>query len=109
MFASVGGRQSCLRDLSLDGAENTAHAHDGQIRAPMAGRLVAVQVAAGQTVRKGAPLLVLEAMKMEHPSLAPMDARVDKVWFEAGAQVNADALLMELVAAPNQPQPPNAG
>ena len=109
LFASVGGRQSRLRDLSLEGAVNTAHAHGGQIRAPMAGRLVAVHVAAGQMVRKGEPLLVLEAMKMEHPAVAPMDARVDKLWFEAGAQVNAGALLMELVATPAQPQPPTAG
>ncbi len=109
LFASVGGRQTRLRDLSLEGATNAAQTHGGQIRAPMAGRLVAIHVAAGQTVRKGAPLLVLEAMKMEHPSVAPMDAQVDKVWFQTGAQVGAGALMLELVAAPAQPEPPITG
>ena len=108
LFASVAGRQSRLRDLSLDGASNAAQAHGGQIRAPMAGRLLAVHVTAGQQVRKGDPLLVLEAMKMEHPSVAPMDARVDKLWFDAGAQVSTGALLMELVATPAQPLQPDA-
>jgi len=109
LFASAEGRQFRLRDLSLEGATNAAQAHGGQIRAVMAGRLVAIHVAAGQTVRKGEPLLVLEAMKMEHPSVAPMDAQVEKVWFETGAQVGAGALLLELVASPPQPEPPVTG
>ncbi len=109
LFASAHGRQSRLRDLSLDGAINAALVHGGQIRAPMAGRLVVVHVAAGQMVRKGDPLLVLEAMKMEHPSVAPMDAQVEKLWFDAGAQVSTGALLMELVAMPTQPVAPALG
>jgi geranyl-CoA carboxylase alpha subunit len=93
---SQQGRQSCLQDLSLCGARREEATHGGAIRAPMAGRIVALHVAAGASVRKGEPLLVLEAMKMEHPSLAPMDAIVNRVWFEPGAQVQAGALLMEL-------------
>ncbi len=108
LYVSVCGRQSRLRDLSLDGAKSATQAQGGQIRAPMAGRLVAVQVTTGQTVRKGDPLLVLEAMKMEHPSVAPMDARVDTVCFQVGVQVSTGALLMQLVATPATPEPPNA-
>ena len=64
----------------------------------MAGRIVALSVTVGQTVRKGETLLVLEAMKMEHPSLAPMDAVVAAIHTEAGAQVGSGALLVELKA-----------
>ena len=96
---SQGGRQSLLTDLSLSAAARAGAAHSGAIRAPMAGRIVALHVKQGQAVRKGEVLLVLEAMKMEHPSVAPMDAVVSKCWFDQGAQVGAGALLLELSAA----------
>jgi biotin carboxyl carrier protein len=62
----------------------------------MAGRILAVQVQAGQAVAKGAPLVVLEAMKMEHPMLAPAAATVQRVCVGAGAQVAAGTVLIEL-------------
>ncbi len=96
LFVNLRGQQRRLRDDSLSGVRRTDAVHGGAIRAPMAGRIVAVHVAAGDAVHQGAPLLVLEAMKMEHPSLAPMDAVVARVWFEHGAQVQAGALLVEL-------------
>ncbi len=96
LVVSQHGRQSRLLDHSLGAAVKPDATHGGAIRAPMAGRIVALHVAAGDSVRKGAPLLVLEAMKMEHPSLAPMDALVTRVWFERGAQVHTGALMVEL-------------
>ena len=69
------------------------------VRAPMAGRIVAVQVAVGQTVARGTPLVVLEAMKMEHPSVAPFAATVTAITVQAGAQVAAGSVLVELQAA----------
>ncbi len=100
------GRQFRLQDVSLSGAARTDAGHGGAIRSPMAGRIVALHVASGDTVRKGDTLLVLEAMKMEHPSLAPIDAVVTAVWFAQGAQVQAGALLVELSAvAATNPEP----
>ena len=64
----------------------------------MAGRIAAVFATAGQQVEKGAPLLVLEAMKMEHPSVAPIAAVVKQVFVAHGDQVSAGALLIELAA-----------
>ena len=96
LLVNQRGRQSRLQDLSLCGARRADATQDGAIRAPMAGRIVALHVVAGASVRQGEPLLVLEAMKMEHPSLAPMDAVVTRVWFEHGAQVQSGALLVEL-------------
>ena len=97
LVISLRGRQSRLVDHSLSGAARADAAHGGAMRAPMAGRIVALPIAVGQRVRKGELLLVLEAMKMEHPSVAPMDAVVATVRVAQGAQVLAGALLVELL------------
>ncbi|MEG1453187.1 acetyl/propionyl/methylcrotonyl-CoA carboxylase subunit alpha [Brevundimonas sp.] len=68
----------------------------GSILAPMPGRVIAVEVAAGQTVTKGQKLLTLEAMKMEHTLTAPFDGTVTEVNTAAGDQVQVDALLVKI-------------
>ncbi len=72
---------------------------DGQVRAPMPGKVTAVAVKAGDTVAKGQPLVTLEAMKMEHALTAPFDATVEELAVELGAQVSEGALLIKLAAA----------
>ena len=74
-------------------------AGDGAILAPMPGRVLAVEVAAGQTVTRGQKLLTLEAMKMEHSLVAPFNGTVEDLMVSAGAQVQVDALLVKVVAA----------
>jgi 3-methylcrotonyl-CoA carboxylase alpha subunit len=71
-------------------------AHDGDILSPMPGRIIAVEVAAGQTVTKSQKLLTLEAMKMEHSLTAPFDGVVAELNAEAGAQVQVEALLVRI-------------
>jgi acetyl-CoA/propionyl-CoA carboxylase biotin carboxyl carrier protein len=68
----------------------------GDVRSPMPGAVVAVQVTPGQLVRKGAPLLVVEAMKMEHTLVAPFDGTVEEVTVRLGAQVRVDQTLARL-------------
>jgi len=70
-----------------------------KIHAPMACTVVEVPVAAGQTVRAGQTLLVLEAMKMEHELRAERDAQVLRVDARAGEQAAEGDLLMLLGAA----------
>jgi len=72
---------------------------DGAILAPMPGRVIAVDVAAGDTVTKGQKLLTLEAMKMEHGLTAPFDGTVAELNASAGAQVQVDALLARIEKA----------
>ncbi len=71
---------------------------DGAILSPMPGRIIAVDVTAGQAVTKGQKLLTLEAMKMEHSLTAPFDGVVAELNEEAGAQVQVEALLARIEA-----------
>ena len=71
-------------------------AGDGAVLAPMPGRIVAVNVAAGERVSRGRPLLVLEAMKMEHALPAPFDGIVAETAAAVGDQVTEGALLARL-------------
>ena len=74
-------------------------AHDGDILSPMPGKIIAVEVAAGDAVVKGQKLLTLEAMKMEHSLVAPFDGTVAELNAVAGAQVQVEALLARIEAA----------
>jgi 3-methylcrotonyl-CoA carboxylase alpha subunit len=64
----------------------------------MPGKVIAVDVAAGQAVTKGQKLLTLEAMKMEHSLVAPFDGVVAELNASEGAQVQVEALLVRIEA-----------
>ncbi len=67
----------------------------GLLTAPMPGKVVAVLVETGAAVKAGQPLMVLEAMKMEHTITAPGDGTVAEIRFNAGDQVSdGDQLLV---------------
>jgi 3-methylcrotonyl-CoA carboxylase alpha subunit len=68
----------------------------GSLAAPMPGKIISVAVKPGEAVAKGAPLMILEAMKMEHTISAPRDGKVEEVYFAAGDQVNEGAELLKL-------------
>jgi 3-methylcrotonyl-CoA carboxylase alpha subunit len=74
-------------------------ASSGSILSPMPGKVIAVDVAAGQAVTKGQKLLTLEAMKMEHSLVAPFDGVVAELNASEGAQVQVEALLVRIEAA----------
>jgi len=71
-------------------------AHGGHLMAPMSGTVVAVMVEAGARVAKGAPLMILEAMKMEHTIVAPAAGVVAAVNFRAGDRVKEGADLVDI-------------
>jgi 3-methylcrotonyl-CoA carboxylase alpha subunit len=70
--------------------------HHGGLVAPMPGRVLAVHVSEGQEVARGAPLVVMEAMKMEHTVTAPRAGKVEKVFCAAGEQVKEGSELLIL-------------
>ena len=70
---------------------------DGEaIKAPLQGTILAVNVSAGDTVKKGDVIMVLEAMKMENEIMAPRDGKVVSVSVSKGAAVEAGATLYTL-------------
>ena len=75
--------------------------HDGEVEAPMPGRVTAVEVSKGERVSKGQRLLTLEAMKMEHSLTAPFDGTVSELAAEAGAQVREGTVLAIVEAEPS--------
>jgi 3-methylcrotonyl-CoA carboxylase alpha subunit len=72
--------------------------HDGEIEAPMPGKVTAVDVSHGEKVSNGQRLLTLEAMKMEHALTAPFDGTVTELAATAGAQVTEGQLLVKVEA-----------
>ncbi|WP_429886001.1 acetyl/propionyl/methylcrotonyl-CoA carboxylase subunit alpha [Geoalkalibacter halelectricus] len=66
----------------------------GTLTAPMPGKVIAVMVESGAQVKKGAPLMILEAMKMEHTISAPADGRITDLLFSVGALVSEGAQLL---------------
>jgi biotin carboxyl carrier protein len=70
--------------------------HGGGLTAPMPGKIFRVLVNAGDEVKAGQTLLVLEAMKMEHAIKAPQDGKIKQVLFSEGQQVTAGAALVQL-------------
>ncbi|MDE1152240.1 MAG: acetyl/propionyl/methylcrotonyl-CoA carboxylase subunit alpha [Micavibrio sp.] len=71
----------------------------GKLTAPMPGKVVAVRVELGATVKKGQPLIIVEAMKMEHTINAPADGIVEKIHAAIGDQVNEKYELISLKQA----------
>lgn len=81
-----------LERFGLTAGEGAA---DREVRAPMPGLVLRVNVQAGQSVKKGEGLLVLEAMKMENEIKAPIDGTIAAVHVAAGEAVGKNTMLIE--------------
>ena len=91
------GRHAVLNRVGTDDSLQVAGtAEQGSLLTPLPGTIVAVHVAAGQHVARGAPLITVEAMKMEHTLTAPDEGVVSKIAFGVGERVQAGAVLVEL-------------
>jgi 3-methylcrotonyl-CoA carboxylase alpha subunit len=97
LYAVEDGKTWKIELFRADGGTHHS-AHDGDILSPMPGKVIAVEVSAGQAVTKGQKLLTLEAMKMEHTLVAPFDGTVAELSAVAGAQVQVEALLARIEA-----------
>jgi len=81
-----------------DALQVAGGAEQGSLLTPLPGTLVAVHIKQGQQVARGAPLVTVEAMKMEHTLTAPYDGVVSRIAFGIGDRVLAGAILVELAA-----------
>ncbi|MBL8430045.1 MAG: acetyl/propionyl/methylcrotonyl-CoA carboxylase subunit alpha [Dechloromonas sp.] len=93
-----GSTYSLLRDDPLHLVE-AGGTQGGGLTAPMPGKVVALLAQPGQKVEKGVPLLILEAMKMEHTITAPATGIVKTFCYAAGEQVTDGAALVEFEGA----------
>jgi 3-methylcrotonyl-CoA carboxylase alpha subunit len=109
--AAAAVRQGHELTLMLYGAAHRLRLHDplvvedadlaggSRVTAPMPGKIIQVMVEPGAIVAKGKPLLILEAMKMEHTLAAPMDGTIEKVAYRVGDQVTEGAVLISFAEA----------
>ena len=97
VFCALGATQIIELDALAHAGEA---AHDvGRLTAPMPGKVVSFAVKAGDVVKKGQPLAVMEAMKMEHTIAAPADGTVAELLYAPGDQVAEGAELLKIATA----------
>jgi 3-methylcrotonyl-CoA carboxylase alpha subunit len=89
-------RHTVLRYVDPFAHAGAAEAQAGTLAAPMPGKIAAVLVKQGASVEKGAPLLIMEAMKMEHTITAPAAGVVEELPYAVGDQVAEGAQLLKL-------------
>lgn len=98
LFIHLDGANHHLRlrhplDRAVSG---TSSGSDDRVRAPMPGTALSVAVRAGDPVTRGAPLLVMESMKLETTLAAPRDGVIESVHVAAGQTFERDAVLVML-------------
>jgi len=87
-------QQALLAESMASGS--TGGAAGSKLKAPMPGRVVRVLVKVGQQVERGAPVIIVEAMKMENEMRAPASGTVLTIHISEGATVDSGQLLVEL-------------
>lgn len=96
LYLKVAARTWAFHHRRDSGCRPTAGDTDGSLFAPMDGAVVALNITVGDRVEKGQTLLLLEAMKMEHPLKAPEAGTVERVGVAQGDQVKGRQLLLQL-------------
>jgi 3-methylcrotonyl-CoA carboxylase alpha subunit len=96
VFTEAGAAQIVSLDLLAHAGEGAAEG--GRLTAPMPGKVISFAVQPGEAVKKGQPLAVMEAMKMEHTIAAPADGVVAELLYAPGDQVVEGAELLKLKA-----------
>ena len=90
------GRHTVVAWLDPLAHAGESEGEGGKLTAPMPGKVVAVRVTLGDKVKKGQPLVIVEAMKMEHTIAAPADGVVGAINANVGDQVNEKHELIAL-------------
>jgi acetyl-CoA/propionyl-CoA carboxylase biotin carboxyl carrier protein len=93
LYLGRNGATWAFAEAQRIGPKAAGIVHSGDVPSPMPGCIVAVRVSEGETVLAGQPLLVVEAMKMEHTLRAPHDGVVAALRARTGQQVKVDQIL----------------
>ena len=98
LYLQAFGQVLAVRDVTHQPASGAAASGSGRITATMDGAIIDVLVQVGQAVKQGDTLVILEAMKMEHPVKADRDGTVGEILATKGDQVKRSQLLVEITA-----------
>ncbi len=102
LWLGIEGRTWAITEIERATAVQSGGFRGGPLTSPMPGTVLAVRVAQGDRVAAGTPLLVVEAMKMEHTITAQVDGVVSELFVHAGQQVALDQPLA--VVTPENPE-----
>jgi 3-methylcrotonyl-CoA carboxylase alpha subunit len=98
VVAIADGVQRSVALKSYDSIDVDHLDGDGVIKAPMHGKVLAILVEQGASVQKGERVAVVEAMKMEHALMAPIDGTVAEIVAAVGAQIAEGATILSIAA-----------
>jgi len=98
VVAIANGVQRSVALKSYDSIDVDHLDGDGVIKAPMHGKVLAILVEQGASVQKGERVAVVEAMKMEHALMAPIDGTVGEIVAAVGAQIAEGATILSIAA-----------
>lgn len=93
-WVSLGGETHIVRERSQD--STSSDMSEGGLTAPMPGTVREILVKTGQRVRGGQPMMILEAMKMEHQISAPEPGEVSSIYFKEGDRVDMGEILISI-------------
>ncbi len=98
LYLMQGGATVRIREVGIDVDHVAADMDgDGRVCSPMPGQIIAIHAQIGATVKRNQPLLVLEAMKMEHTILAPLEGVIERLPVKVGDRVDDGAELVVVV------------
>ena len=93
-WVSLEGNTHIVRETSQD--STSSDISEGGLTAPMPGTVREILVKTGQRVREGQPMMILEAMKMEHQISAPEPGEVSSIYFKEGDRVDMGETLISI-------------
>jgi 3-methylcrotonyl-CoA carboxylase alpha subunit len=94
MMVIANGREAVM--IEAGKKMKKAGAHVGGLKSPMPGKIFKILKEAGSEVKKGEPLMILEAMKMEHSIRSDKDGIIKKIFFKVGELVQGGVILAEV-------------
>jgi 3-methylcrotonyl-CoA carboxylase alpha subunit len=94
-----GAKRKLVLEISSADLGGDAEGGSGKLMAPMPGAILEVFVEANQEVTAGTPLMLMEAMKIEHTISAPFDGKIIEVRFKPGDQVTAEGVQLIVMEA----------
>lgn len=93
---STPNKESKAKKTPESAARSSASSEGSEVKAPMAGTILNINVSTGQNVSQGDILMVLEAMKMENEIVAPADGVVSEIFVHPNDRVESDQVLLKI-------------